>query len=339
MGGNSIKTVPISRINLETYNALKNKITKDISQYVKLDFPYQIPNKIDFGDIDILYETNEKVNFIKLIIDLYNPVEIVPNGQVISISYLINSEYYQVDFLKCKNLNMSKFFYSYGDLGGVIGTISKKYSIGFGEGLWCNINKKLINEYSGNEIEDYTPSKIILSENPIEICKYLNLDYEKWILGFETKESIFEWVTSSSLFHKDIFLNLNILEKRKNNIRPFYKDFIEYIFNENKCKEKEPINIYNKQLEALKYFNKIELLDKLIEKNNIKNSRKKKFNGHKFMKYGFMKEDIGICILEFKKYINKKYDKVNNMDFFNIWLDCNNEEIIDFEIYNYCIDI
>jgi len=335
MGGNALKTVKVSRINLDTYNFLKNKILNDLSPYIILDFAHEVPNKIDFGDLDVLYKTPLNLDFRKLIIDKYNPDEIVSNGQVISISYLINKEYYQVDFVKCSNLKMSKFFYSYGDLGGVIGTITKNYGISYGEGLWCNINKDTIKNYTGNDIEDYTTTKIILTDEPCEICKYLDLDYEKWISGFETKESIFEWVILSSWFQKDIFFNLNSFEKKKSNIRPFYKNFIEYIFDENRCDNRNQLKKYNKQLEALKFFNKVQLLDEIIKENNIKNERKKKFNGYKFMEYGYVNKDIGILILEFKRYINKKFDKVNNMEFFNIWLDNNDESNIDKEIDNF----
>ena len=335
MGGNALKTVKVSRIDLPTYNLIKSTISNDLSPYITLDFAYEVPNKIDFGDLDILYKAPINIDFRKLIIDKYNPAEIVSNGQVLSISYPISNEYYQVDFVKCSNLKMSKFFYSYGDLGGVIGTITKNYGISFGEGLWCNISKDTIKNYTCNDIEDYTTTKIILSYEPSEICKYLDLDYEKWILGFETRESIFDWVISSSWFRKDIFLNLNSFEKKKSNIRPFYKDFIEYIFDESKYNKIDESKRYNKQLEALEYFNKLQLLDQLINDNNIKNERKKKFNGYKFMKYGYINKDIGTLIIEFKRYINKKFDKVDNMEFFNIWLDDNHEVSIDKEINNF----
>ena len=338
MGGNALKNVQVSRINLDNYNLIKNNILNDLSSYLMIDIAHQVPNKIDFGDLDVLYKPSENLDFRKLIIDKYNPTEIVSNGQVISISYYLNDKYYQVDFVKCSNLKMSKFFYSYGDLGGVIGSITKNYSISYGEGLYCNINKDTIKNYTGNDIENYTTNKIFLTDEPSEICKYLDLDYEKWISGFETKESIFDWIISSSWFQKNIFLNLNLncSEKKKNNIRPFYKDFIEYIFDENKCtKCNDESKKYNRQLEALKYFNKIHLLDELINENKIKNERKMKFNGYKFMKYGYINVDIGILIVEFKRYINQKFDRVNNMDFFNIWLDDNDELSIDIEIDNF----
>ena len=346
MGGNALKTISTSRLNLDNYNLIKNNIFNDLSPYLIIDFAHQVPNKIDFGDLDVLYKLSDNLDFRKLIIDKYNPNEIVCNGQLISISYPFNNEYYQIDFVKCSNLKMSKFFYSYGDLGGVIGTITKKYGISYGEGLYCNIDKDTIRNYTSNDIVNYTISKIFLTDEPSEICKYLDLDYEKWISGFETKESIFEWVISSSWFQQNIFLNLNLncSEKKKNNIRPFYKDFIEYIFDENKSNKlnnfnkNNQIKKYNRQLEALKYFNKIHLLDELINENTIKNERKRKFNGYKFMKYGYIKEDIGIFIIEFKKYINKKFDKVNNMEFFNIWLDDNDELIINKEIDNFIIE-
>jgi hypothetical protein len=56
------------------------------------------------------------------------------------------------------------------------------------------------------------------------------------------------------------------------------------------------------------------------------------------MKYGYINKDIGTLIIEFKRYINKKFDKVDNMEFFNLWLDDNNEENIDKEINNFVDD-
>ena len=341
MGGNAIKKVLVSRINLETYQFIKKDIFSSLSLFFEMDFSFEVPNKIDFGDIDILYKSNPKVDLKKVIINQFNPIEIVYNGPVTSFAYSLNNEYYQIDMVKCSNLHMSKFFFSYGDLGGVIGTITKFYGISYGEGLWIHVSKETIKDYLKKEIEDFTTTKIFLSNDSKEICNYLDLDYEKWKVGFEDKVSIFQWVISSSWFHKDIFKNLNSFEKKKTLVRPFYRDFNEYIFNENnKFDKQENIQCFqkNKQLEAIYYFKKIDLLNKIIEENKIKLERKKKCNGFKFKQFGYCDKEIGIAIIEFKKFIINKFNySINDLDFFNNWLDTKSEEEVDLEIYNFIV--
>ena len=394
MGGNAIKKVKISRINLLNYNKIKKLLfhictfnkpiydqvmygncaidlcngVNNLSKYIDVDFIYDVPGKNDFGDIDVLYISDDKINIKNLITELYNPEEIVVNGDVTSFSYnykytdfilrddnlietKIIEDYYQIDLIKCKNLkNMisSKFYFSYGDLGGILGTILKYYGITFGSvGLWCNIKKETIKEYSNINCESFDFDKIILTEDPHEICKYLNLDYEKWCNGFDSKESIFKWITNCKFFNKDIYLSIKLNHRDNHRYdRPFYNEFLNYIkynmidlpehniqLEINKNQQKIEIN-KNQQLAALKYFNKIGELKFLIEKNLIKIERKKKFNANHFIKYGYEGKELGNIIIKFKEYI-----EVLTLNNFNYWLDNNSEESIISYIYFYVNNI
>jgi hypothetical protein len=121
MGGNAIKKVKISRINLSNYNKIKKLLfhictfnkpsfenvmsgncaidlcngVNNLSKYINVDFIYDVPGKNDFGDIDVLYMSNDKVNIKDLLIKLYNPEEIVVNGDVTSFAY----NYKYTDFI------------------------------------------------------------------------------------------------------------------------------------------------------------------------------------------------------------------------------------------------
>jgi hypothetical protein len=56
------------------------------------------------------------------------------------------------------------------------------------------------------------------------------------------------------------------------------------------------------------------------------------------MKYGYCDKEIGTAIIEFKKYIDNKYNNsIYDHDFFNTWLDYKLEEEVDIEIYNFII--
>jgi hypothetical protein len=112
MGGNALNKVIASRINLEQYNKVKRDLEEKFNQYLELEFTIDVPGKIDFGDIDMLYVVKNKIDsiwnvdmiefdIVQLITQIYNPVEIVLNGPVCSFAYYLNEDnkYFQVDFL------------------------------------------------------------------------------------------------------------------------------------------------------------------------------------------------------------------------------------------------
>lgn len=100
---------------------------------------------------------------------------------------------------------MSKFYFSYGDIGGIIGRLTQYKSIIYGsKGLWVCPNQKTINKIlSMGKINLQTSQKLIaksiqsnifLTNKPDEICKFIDLDWETWTNGFGSKEEIFIWL-------------------------------------------------------------------------------------------------------------------------------------------------
>ena len=158
------------------------------------------PDKKDFGDVDILY-SHKKDNFILIdyIKELYKPIEIVNNGVVLSFSYNYNDNYVQVDFIKCKNLVHSKYYYSYGDVGLIIGQIVNYYGLKFGhDGLFIKLTSKHIG------YNDDIADKLELSCDFENICKFFDLDFSLWG-NFTSENQIFNWFSKSKYFTKNIF--------------------------------------------------------------------------------------------------------------------------------------
>ncbi len=361
MGGKAIKKVTVIRLEKTRYEALKNQMREIFLDLVQIDFPIEVPGKKDFGDLDILYQTKPNLNLREKIIEKLNPVEIVTNGNVISIGYKLETcEYFQIDFIKCTNMSMDKFYYSYGDLGGIIGRISKYYGLTFGnEGLYLYLYSQTVDEYVNKSNIDikkdidttFNFGKIFLSDNPKDICEYLGFDYNIWENGFyinndvveiNDKEKIFEWVKNSKLFSEDIFRTLNYQHRRRFNLRPFYQNFVEYIFKkDNQIQESfqssEIFEIikntnydeneikHNYQLASIEYFGKIPELELLIRNHNLNKERNGKFNGHILIDLGVEQKTIGMVIKNFKTYIVNEY----SVDF-NIWLDSmKGEEVLE----------
>ena len=356
MGGNALNKVVASRINLEQYNRVKRDLEEKFNQYLESEFTIDVPGKIDFGDIDMLYVVKNKIDsiwnvdmidfdIVQLITQIYNPVDIVLNGPVCSFAYYLHDDnkYFQVDLIKVEDLPMSRFYFSYGDLGGIIGRLTQHKSVVYGSrGLWVNPNQETINKFlSANQIEMQVNKdliiksilpNIILSNKPDQICEYLGLDWNEWVKGFSSKQEIFEWVTKSPWFKLDSFRALDYEHRNRVNSRPMYQDFLKYIFIDEpnfsieKGNSSKYINI-NLQLESLEYFGKTYILAEEILSIEKRLLRKEKFSGKKFLDLGIESKQIKKNLDNFKLYIETS----TGLDF-EIWLDISSSEEIDIQI-------
>ncbi len=344
MGGKALKNVITKRLLKEEYNQIKSKIAFILSPHLQITFLHELPEKEDFGDLDILYVPNTQTNIYDLVVQLFHPKEIIKNGTVLSFSYLINKDedtpiYFQIDLIKSQNIDMDLFYFSYGDLGAILGRITKHYGLTFGNaGLWINVEKATIDLYITNhhKIIDHISNvnkPIILTENPEEICVYLGLDYKKWNNGFTNDLEIYEFITKSRYFNPKLFdvenFSLNHDHMRRFKLRAMYQDFVHYIQNNFKTyninNDIEDKNV-NFQYESLVAFNKLNVLEEVINQNILQNKRKEKFNGHKIITILQISEkELGTIIPNFKKYIIEK-NQYNN---FEDYIDNNNEEIIN----------
>jgi hypothetical protein len=365
MGGHALKKVEASRIDIDTYNKIKVDLKNKFENKLEIEFIIDVPGKIDFGDIDILYlDSNlERTDRIDLVKELFDSVEIVINGPVCSFAYELDTldtldtletnekKYFQVDLIACDNIEMSRFYFSYGDLGGIIGRMTQHVGLSFGSaGLWLHPQEETVKEFLFDYPEkfndlDYEKSletitkvqykSIILSSIPEEICLFLELDYSRWLSGFDLKEEIYNWVTKSKFCNKDSFRALDYTHRHRANKRPMYQEFLQFLFMDEpefdieKGNSKKYIN-YNKQLETIKYFNKVNELELNIKDQITRLNRKEKFSGKKFLDLGIKEKEVKNYLDNFKCYITNKIE-LN----FEDWLDLNNKEDINLEINNF----
>ena len=119
----------------------------------------------------------------------------------------------QVDFIKCKNLINSKYYYSYGDVGLIIGQIVNYYGLKFGhDGLFIKLTSKHIG------YNDDIADKLELSCDFESICKFFDLDFILWG-NFTSENQIFNWFSKSKYFTKNIFTNMNSKQRHHNSWR------------------------------------------------------------------------------------------------------------------------
>jgi hypothetical protein len=228
MGGNALKKVKTIRKQKQEYEIIKRHILEKTREYLKCDIVIELPNKDSFGDLDVLYIYDPKINVKELVIKLFNPNEIVINGDIMSFDY----ENFQIDFIKCESIEFfitSQFYFSNGGIGSIIGCIVNYYGIKFGhEGLWINLIENTIDPTKEINMTKII-GKIILSKNPQEICKFLELDYNLWETGFLSNKEIFEWIIKCKYYKKEIFYELNYDHRKRSLKQPIYIEFLEFI--------------------------------------------------------------------------------------------------------------
>lgn len=300
-----MKTVSVARFDLATIEAVREDIMHKLID-IELRFIRDAPNKADFGDLDVLHSTSTH-EMLRIIKHVYDPIEFVDNGNIISFALLWKDAYYQIDMIRVDNLEMGQFYFGYGDVGNILGRMVRNSKIFLGsQGLFCH--------------EDYVP--IILSDDPNQICNYLGLDYSMW-KTFTVDEEIFTWITSSHFFVSSFHIRSK--DKRKQKKRPMLDNYMNFIA------DRQGNTIENKVEEALLYFKKGSIRDAMREKKVAAVERKMKFDGSKMMKLtGCDCREVGLLIQKFKTYVSTE----NEIDF-ERWLDINDGEDVNAYIIHF----
>lgn len=319
MGGQALKIAKTRRYNWDEYYDIRDDVFNIVASEFQIYFPESYRKKETYGDLDVLIHSGDlnksQINLRKYIEEKFNPIEIVKNGSVYSFDY----KEFQIDFIvvKTKDWETSKVYYSYNDLGNLMGRIA--YNMGLRYGHFGLAYKHI---HKGR-----TTGLINISREPSKIFQFLGFKWEQYKEGFSELEDIFDYVIGSHYYNKKIFAYeaLNHQNRTRNKKRKTYQKFLKYIENidfqgDQFAKNKR---IYLKMVEVyfgIKLFNKIEEFENKIK---LKEELSKKFNGNILMEH-FPKlkgKQLGNAISNFKKEIELIED-------FNDYLYKNKQEII-----------
>jgi len=319
MGGDALKHTKTERKDIKDYTRIKTHILEELSKHLVCKAVIEVPEKESFGDLDVLYICDDKIVIQDLINELFNPHEIVNNGPVTSFDY----DNFQIDFMKSTSLeefNSKMFYFAYGDLGCLMGKMINFYKIKFGDrGLWIDIDNSIDNKPLG--VKCNIGKEILLTNEPKQICEFLELNYELWKNGFSTKQEIFEWLCSSKYFKKNIFNVENGADRNRMENRKMYMDFMKWLWGgDGTPTEPKPDKEYI-QHHAITYFNKQDELEAIVGEVKLREIRKLKYNGKLFVDKGTKPTLIVQTMSQFEKYI----EKVLETDFIK-WLDSTDKE-------------
>ena len=229
MGGNalSVTAVRLTKSNFE-------RVARDCVAKLHAALPAcriaAIPaygSKADFGDLDILvslpgFDVNRAAAAI-------GAVEVVPNGPTTSMGILVREHLgavagnvFQVDLIESTEeaFDFAYAYSSFNDLGNLIGrTAHRSGLVHRHDGLFY---------YMRNGSHKF--AEICLTRDYDEALRFLGYDPARFHQGFDTLEQIFEYVSGSKYFNRDIFLleNRNAKSRIRDRKRHTYMSFLKW---------------------------------------------------------------------------------------------------------------
>ena len=263
MGGNATVQFGTKRISKQEYQSAYHSICDLMSSAFPADdhdvqygdIPY-FADKSDFGDMDFL--STVPPQFFEQLIETDLAKEIgfevvgkVKNGGVTSYALqysdsnaanVLEPFSFQFDYIfsQPQDYQFTRNYFSYNDLGNLIGRVAAAYGYKFGfDGLF----KKTFLDQDNRVLElSYPITKhnmlpynhkieTVLTKNYDEALEFLGFDVERYHKGFNSKQEIFEFVCSSKFFDPSYFAleNRNHYQRVRDMKRTTYSEFLDYV--------------------------------------------------------------------------------------------------------------
>lgn len=266
---------------LRIANIIESKIQEDLNIETHVVKFYH--EKETHGDLDLLVKIdhnfyNKNINLKKWVEETFKSNGIYVSNGPISFDY----ENFQVDIIPIKESNWNfRTWFDYDPSSNLVGKISHRFGCKYSwEGLKYNYRGD-----NGKVIKN-----IIISKDNDKILKWLGFDSDRYNLGFDKLEDIFEWVINSKYFSPELYdpENLSHIDRKRNQKRQTFQEFRNYISNISYEKtgykfDRVKENYWNFIDESFPESNFLNEIKKCQEKERLINEIKEKFNGHIIM--------------------------------------------------------
>ena len=222
MGGNALKNTFTRRYEREEYFELEEEVMRELHWSLGRTHTLSVRpikayrKKESFGDMDLLVESYGLSPLWKETIRTkFEPNEMVSNGNCLSFDY----KELQIDLIitPTNEMNTSELYFSYNDLGNLMGRVAHKFGLKYGhDGMYY------IMRDGGTGRKD-----ILLTKDPRRMFDILGFDYDRYLEGFDTLDDIFKFVMESKYFNPNIYLydNLNHQSRTRDRKRATYHAF------------------------------------------------------------------------------------------------------------------
>ena len=277
--------------------AVKAILDKIGVSYVTIDF---VREKESHGDLDILVERHKDISVHDITTILLNEGFKVSQNSTHIISFLLLT--FQVDliFIDSDSIDYARNYFSWNDLGNLIGRISKQVGLQHGhDGLY----------YIQRSDDTRVLKKHKLSTDYLDILTILELDIPKFKQGFDTYVEMFQWVSASPYFIPSLFSfeNLNNRNRVRDRKRVIYNMFLNWISTQEF--NKQPRIIEDKLAFISKFYPDLksdcEKVD--IAANQLKLLRAKLDINFIMDLTGLSGSELGVFLSQFKRTFTPEY--------------------------------
>lgn len=230
MGGNALKSVKTCRLPASEYHPLAQQICDALSARFgcRASAIPAFRSKEDFGDLDVIVEKEHasREQLEEFATNEGFAREIVVNGPVMSYDHRRSDSAevgFQVDLIRtpAREFDIGLAYFSYNDLGNLVGRIAHKMGFSYG-------HRGLI--YPMRE-GTHLFAKVDMSADVNQCLEFLGYDADRFHRGFEDRQEIYDYVTSSPYFNPSIYLleNRNHTSRTRDRKRPTYMGFLEHL--------------------------------------------------------------------------------------------------------------
>lgn len=285
-------------------------------------------NKPDFGDMDVLVKSN--VDVVRTaVIDKFKLVDgsYFTNDGI--FSFLLAG--FQIDLIcTVNNYETSLSFFSYNDMGNLLGRIYHKLGMKLGhQGLLYPLRDKK------NNIR----KEIVVSTDMSKILEFIGCDYERWKAGFNDLKDIFEFVATSKYFDVDAYSGeKSAINRKRDAKRTTFSKFTDWL-SENKIVSKYTFpdrSLRDQYTKDIDLFFDAHILDEkaiLTDRLLVEQIVQDKYNGGIVMEItGLTGPELGKFMGLFKKWMIGKsagsvLDETSDDEFFNVILNSHEDEV------------
>ncbi|KAI3657975.1 hypothetical protein MP638_003007 [Amoeboaphelidium occidentale] len=304
MGG---KLMGTERVSKEVYESIKADVVGALEaskcfKFVRI--PLQNPEKLDFGDLDVLVDAEGRSKFDPSKDPVTKAEKVFNDATLKSFVY----RKFQVDLISvpADKLECSLFIYAFNDFNMLLGHSITRFNV-----------KMTSNGFALRSGPRHgLDHDLLLSTDPGKVLECLGMSTEPWyrdILNgrhevIRTEEDIFEWFVTCRLFRTEFYKHS--LEKETD--RPMFQRFVQWISRDEfpKMPKEENFDEVQKQEREriLKFFDKEdEYQEKLLEVQK-RLEIKKKFNGAVVKEVtGLKDKELGLFMQRVKEHLGEDY--------------------------------
>ena len=300
MGGKALKILGVETERKSTQEHLR--IEQELIPIISDMFNTEVRtvkfyrNKKDHGDCDLLIHNHGNLgNIRKKLEEKFGPI--YSNGSVYSFEY----DKYQIDIIPqpSRNWNDNLEFFNWDPSGNLTGKLAHPFGLKYG---FCGLVYPF-RTFSGRLTTD-----IVISTDQRKIHDFLDLDYDRYLQGFDEVDEIFDFITKSKYFRSSSYQMENLVhrDRKRNKKRKTYQDFLKYIegkeLNDHKFDKKDNyIDMIDEFFPEANFKTQLKNLQEKDRENHLISLR---FNGNIIMEmFPELKgKELGNVINRYKEY-------------------------------------